>query len=113
MDRQEEVRDNDKDDDSSIESMIHSLFHLPLMNEPNMIHSYLYIVLGTPLCRHIREIIAELQTMEASLRKSGQRACVIIATDGESSDGDIASAMKPLEHLPCFVVVRLCTNDPK
>ena len=38
---------------------------------------------------------------------------LIIATDGESSDGSLAAAMKPLEQLPVSVVVRLCTNDDK
>ena len=73
----------------------------------------LLICVGTPLCRHIREIIEKIKSIEGSLRSKGQKACVIIATDGESSDGDIAAAMKPLEILPCFVVVRLCTNDEK
>ena len=31
------------------------------------------------------------------LRANGHKAVVVIATDGESSDGDIADAMKPLE----------------
>ncbi len=69
--------------------------------------------LGTPLCRHIREVIDQIRYYEPVLRVHGQKACVIIATDGESSDGDVASAMKPLEQLPCWVVVRLCTNDEK
>ena len=37
----------------------------------------------------------------------------MICTDGESSDGDLATAMKPLEQLPVSVIVRLCTNDDK
>jgi hypothetical protein len=36
---------------------------------------------------------------------------VVIATDGESSDGDIVTAMKPLKQLPCWVVIRLCTDQ--
>ena len=69
--------------------------------------------LGTPLCRHIRDVITSIRAIESKLRSNGQRACVIIATDGESSDGDIAAAMKPLESLPCWVVIRLCTSDDK
>ena len=42
-----------------------------------------------------------------------QKACLVIATDGESSDGDIATAMKPLERLPVWVVVRLCTDEDR
>lgn len=68
---------------------------------------------GTPLCRHIREVIEEIRPMEAQLRANNQRACVIIATDGESSDGDIVTAMQPLRHLPVWVVVRLCTDEDR
>ncbi len=56
------------------------------------------------------QVIAQIRTMEAQLRATGQKACVIIATDGESSDGDIANAMRPLQALPVWVVVRLCTG---
>lgn len=51
--------------------------------------------------------------MEPQLRAAGQKACVVIFTDGESSDGDIASAMRPLQTLPVWVVIRLCTDDDK
>jgi hypothetical protein len=59
---------------------------------------------GTPLCRHIREVTAQIRVAEPQLRAAGQKACVIIATDGESSDGDIAQAMAPLKDLPVWVV---------
>lgn len=66
---------------------------------------------GTPMCKHIREVIVTIRGMEPELRAKGQKACIIIATDGESSDGDIVEAMRPLQDLPVWVVVRLCTND--
>eukprot|EP01035_Chromulina_nebulosa_P021818 gene21818-28236_t len=68
---------------------------------------------GTPLCRHISEIVQQIRAFESQLRANGQKACVIICTDGESSDGDIAEAMKPLCTLPVWVVVRLCTDEEK
>ena len=54
---------------------------------------------------------AQIRAAEAELRANGQKACVIIATDGESSDGNIAEAMAPLKNLPVWVVVRLCTDE--
>jgi len=68
---------------------------------------------GTPLCRHIREVTDKIRSMEGQLRAAGQKACVIIATDGESSDGDIITAMQPLRALPVWVVVRLCTDEDR
>jgi len=68
---------------------------------------------GTPLCRHIREVTVQIRAAEQELRANGQKACVIIATDGESSDGNIAEAMAPLKDLPVWVVVRLCTDEEK
>ena len=68
---------------------------------------------GTPLCKHIREVIDEIRAMEHQLRQAGQKACIVIATDGESSDGDIAEAMRPLKQLPVWVVVRLCTDEDR
>lgn len=66
---------------------------------------------GTPLCRHIREVIEEIRAVEPQLRASGQKACVIIATDGESSDGNVHEALRPLKDMPAWVIVRLCTDS--
>jgi len=66
---------------------------------------------GTPLCRHIKAIIETVRGMEAQLRSTRQRACVVICTDGVSSDGDLIAAMKPLEALPVWVVIKVCTDD--
>jgi hypothetical protein len=66
---------------------------------------------GTPLCRHIREVTEKVKAMEADLRATGNKVAIIIMTDGEASDGDLAAAMKPLQQLPVWVVVRLCTDD--
>eukprot|EP00047_Mylnosiga_fluctuans_P020032 m.88246 g.88246 ORF g.88246 m.88246 type:complete len:337 (+) comp8358_c1_seq3:182-1192(+) len=66
---------------------------------------------GTPLCRHIREIIAEIVSIKDQLLATGQKAVLVIATDGEASDGNLAEAMRPLEQLPVYVIVRLCTDS--
>ena len=49
--------------------------------------------------------------LEPFLRATNKKVAVIIATDGESSDGDIAQAMAPLKDLPALVVIRLCTDQ--
>lgn len=66
---------------------------------------------GTPLCYHISEIVKQITEMAPELRSKGKKAAIIIATDGEPSDGDIAAAMRPLCNLPCYVVIRLCTDQ--
>eukprot|EP01034_Spumella_vulgaris_P022261 gene22261-28374_t len=65
----------------------------------------------TPICYHIGEVIRQIQAMEPELRANKQQACMVIATDGEATDGDIADAMKPLQDLPVWVVIRLCTDE--
>jgi hypothetical protein len=65
----------------------------------------------TPICTTIRNIISKIQPQAAELRATGKRAVVVIATDGVSTDGDLAQALRPLEQLPVWVVVRLCTDD--
>lgn len=68
---------------------------------------------GTPLCTHIRSIVAQIQAMRESLLNAGEKVVLVIATDGESSDGDIAVAMAPLKDLPVHVVIRLCTDQER
>jgi hypothetical protein len=66
---------------------------------------------GTPLCYHISEIVKQITEMAPELRNKGKKAAIIICTDGEPSDGDIGEAMRPLCNLPCYVVIRLCTDQ--
>lgn len=68
---------------------------------------------GTPLCRHIREITSLIKENEPALKQAGQQALVVLATDGESSDGDVITALRPLLQLPVWVVVRICTEDER
>jgi len=68
---------------------------------------------GTPLCLHISEVVAQITALAPQLRANNQKAALIIATDGEASDGDIASAMAPLRNLPVWVVIRLCTDEER
>ena len=72
-------------------------------------------LMKTPLCEAVRKILADLQVVGPALKAAGKTACIIVASDGESSDGDVARALAPLQGLPCSsqVVVRLCTDDEK
>jgi hypothetical protein len=65
----------------------------------------------TPLCSHIEAIVQCIQSVENDLRANGQKAVVMIATDGESSDGNVAEALRPLTNLPVLVILRLCTEE--
>lgn len=76
---------------------------------------------GTPLTRHIQEIRQEVVTMLPQLEATGRRVAVVIATDGlpTSSRGgsayeaqdDFLRALKSLEGLPVWIVIRLCTDE--
>jgi hypothetical protein len=53
----------------------------------------------TPLCTHITAVVQSIVSIEKELRSSGQKAVVVIATDGESSDGNVAEALRPLTNV--------------
>ncbi len=65
----------------------------------------------TPLCTHIDDIVKEVKKLAPELRANGHKAVVVIATDGEASDGNVAQALKPLKNLPVLLMVRLCTDQ--
>jgi hypothetical protein len=66
---------------------------------------------GTPLCRHITEVAEKIRILAPSLLSTGKKAVIVIATDGEASDGDVKAALAPLKTLPVMVVLRLCTDE--
>jgi hypothetical protein len=68
---------------------------------------------NTPLCTHITNVIRQIQVREHQLRDANQMACLIIATDGLPTDGNIVDIMSPLKNLPVWVVLRLCTSDDR
>ena len=65
----------------------------------------------TPLCGRIEEVTKEILKIESQLRANRQKAAVIIATDGEPTDGNLFKAIKPLTQLPVSIIVRLCTDE--
>lgn len=65
----------------------------------------------TPLAEHMWSIYDEVTSLEHHLRED-QRVAVIIATDGLPTDpGLFLSAMRSIQKLPIYVIVRLCTDD--
>lgn len=66
---------------------------------------------GTPMCGHITQVVEQVRVMEPVLRANAQKAVVIIITDGEASDGDVMQALRPLQNLPVWLVIRLCTSE--
>ena len=74
----------------------------------------------TPLISHILEIKEAVDDMADKLFKEGQRVAIIIATDGLPTDdrgyfGELVKeqflgALRSLEGLPVWVVIRLCTG---
>ena len=75
----------------------------------------------TPLTQHILDIHREVSDMTTELRQTGRRVALIIATDGLPTDergyGGIAyqkefvEALRLLEGLPVWGVIRLCADD--
>lgn len=59
----------------------------------------------------MEQIIAEIETFSPLLIQQWKRATIIIATDGEPSDGDLGKLLSKLQNHPVSIVVRVCTND--
>lgn len=77
----------------------------------------------TPLTQHVLDIHREVSAMAPTLMANGQRVAIIIATDGlptdecgyggQSHQRDFVDALRRLEGLPVWLVIRLCTDDDK
>ena len=75
----------------------------------------------TPLTMHIHEIRSQVDALAPILRDSGQRVSVIIATDGLPSNDygrstkvekdKFRDALRTLDGLPVWIVIRLCTDN--
>lgn len=75
----------------------------------------------TPLTEHLHAIRERIHAVEHALRGNGQQAVIIIATDGlpsnnygettESVKTEFIAALRSLQSLPVWVVVRLCTDN--
>lgn len=77
----------------------------------------------TPLARHVREIREEVYELTPSLLQQGRKVAIILATDGlptdeygisgAQSNNDFTAALRSLEGLPVWIVIRLCTDEDK
>ena len=76
----------------------------------------------TPLITHINAIREEVQAMAPALVREGKMVSIVIATDGlpTNSPGtggneleNFIAAMKTLEGLPVWMVIRLCTDSER
>ena len=75
----------------------------------------------TPLTFHLTVIRSRIEAVEPVLRSQGQKAVVVIATDGLPSDDSgrsnaqvkdqFVQSLRMLQKLPVWVVIRLCTDD--
>lgn len=75
----------------------------------------------TPLTQHILEIRRRIESVESTLRSNGHQAVIVLATDGLPSNQvgespeyvkqEFIRALKSLQSLPVWVVVRLCTDN--
>merc|ERR1712013_335679 len=75
----------------------------------------------TPLVQHVQEIAQSVKELEPQLRADGCRVAIILATDGLPTDErgyggaaiqkQFVEALRGLEGLPVWVVIRLCTDE--
>jgi Mg-chelatase subunit ChlD len=76
---------------------------------------------ATPLVGHIHEIRDNMRALEPQLRRDGTKVAIVLATDGIPTDPmgntneavkrDFVNALRSLEGLPVWIVIRLCTDD--
>mmetsp|Transcript_18967 Transcript_18967/g.18236 ORF Transcript_18967/g.18236 Transcript_18967/m.18236 type:complete len:373 (-) Transcript_18967:34-1152(-) len=75
----------------------------------------------TPLTAHVCHLRSEIQELAPMLQQKGQKVVIVIATDGlpvekgvkdsQRNKDNFLKAMRSLEGLPVWIVIRLCTDD--
>ena len=77
----------------------------------------------TPLAQHVIKIREEVYKLTPSLSQQGRKVAIILATDGlptneygisgMQSNNEFTAALRSLEGLPVWIVIRLCTDEDK
>lgn len=77
----------------------------------------------TPLADHIHEIKEQISILAPQLISEGRKVAIILATDGlptnsygiagHSENQNFVNALRSLEGMPVWIVVRLCTDDER
>lgn len=75
----------------------------------------------TPLVPHLHAVRQQVLQLEQQLRRDGCKVAIVLATDGLPSDErgisnsqtqqEFVQALRALEGLPVWMVVRLCTDE--
>merc|ERR1711976_117956 len=75
----------------------------------------------TPLASHIKSIRQQIADLAPSLVQQGRKVAIVLATDGlptnefgisgTEASAEFTSALRSLEGLPVWIVIRLCTDE--
>jgi hypothetical protein len=79
---------------------------------------------STPLSARLQEVGRNIRGLETSLRREGTKVALVIATDAiptghrggiadKQAKEELVETLRSLEGLPVWIVVRVCSDDPK
>lgn len=63
------------------------------------------------MCRHLTEVIDEIESHAMQLRQHRRRAVIVVFSDGAASDGELVSVLSRIQNLPVWLVIRLSTDE--